>query len=127
MLRRAPTIALCIVSSGRGVHEALAAAELCADAGLPVGVVDMPSIDEELLLSLYDSGKPLFFAEQNNGYIWQNFLKVMYRKRKTSDMSRVFAINALGTDGKPHFIHSGTLRRIIVRIRSVAGATGPDH
>jgi len=59
-----------IVSSGRGVHEALAAADLCG-----AGVVDMPSIDDQLLLELYDSGKALFFAEQNNGYIWQNFLR----------------------------------------------------
>jgi len=48
-----------IVSSGRGVHEALAAADLCG-----AGVVDMPSIDDQLLLELYDSGKALFFASR---------------------------------------------------------------
>src|SRR5580700_4414677 len=48
-----------IISSGRGVHEALAAAAQCAAAGVPVGVVDMPSIDEQLLLELYDSGQLL--------------------------------------------------------------------
>jgi hypothetical protein len=45
--------------------------------GLAVRVVDMPSIDDELLLKLYATGKPLLFAEQNNGYLWQNFLKVL--------------------------------------------------
>src|SRR5439155_11732572 len=86
-----------IVSSGRGVHEALAAAELCG-----AGVVDMPSIDDELLLELYDSGKALFFAEQNNGYIWQNFLKVLYPHRKSPvDLSRIFTINTLDADGRP--------------------------
>jgi transketolase len=54
-----------IVSSGRGVHEALAAADLCPG----IAVVDMPSIDEELLLQLYDSRRLIVFAEQNNGYI----------------------------------------------------------
>ena len=39
-----------IVSSGRGVHEALAAADAVRKRGIAVGVVDMPSIDEELLL-----------------------------------------------------------------------------
>ena len=46
-----------IISSGRGVHEALAAAALLEQDGLMVGVVDMPSIDERLLFDLYESGK----------------------------------------------------------------------
>ena len=41
-----------IVSSGRGVHEALAAAEELRAGGIAVSVVDMPSIDEKLLLDL---------------------------------------------------------------------------
>ena len=41
-----------IVSSGRGVHEALAAARECAASGVQVAVIDMPSIDEELLLEI---------------------------------------------------------------------------
>ena len=70
-----------IISSGRGVYEALAAAgRVRRDEGLAVGVVDMPSIDEELLLSLHDSDKVLVLAEQNNGYIWQNLLKVLYHR-----------------------------------------------
>jgi transketolase N-terminal domain/subunit/transketolase C-terminal domain/subunit len=98
-----------IVSSGRGVHEALAAAKLCAAT-----VVDMPSIDDALLLELYDSGKLLVFAEQNNGYIWQNFLKVLWRHRKSAaDLSRVEAINTLDPEGRPRFIHSGTYEELI--------------
>src|SRR5262249_51227664 len=93
---------------GRGVHEALAASKLCG-----AGVVDMPSIDEALLLELYDSGKLLVFAEQNNGYIWQNFLKVLYRRRKSAaDLSRVEPINTLDSDGRPRFIHSGTYEEL---------------
>ena len=56
MLRESADDRAVIVSSGRGVHEALAAAAMCR-RGVGVGVVDMPSIDEELLLELYDSGK----------------------------------------------------------------------
>jgi transketolase C-terminal domain/subunit len=94
-----------IVSSGRGVHEALAAAKKCAEAGVNVSVVDMPSVDEATLLRLYDSGKLLVFAEQNNGYLWQNFLKTLYR--------RVLAINTLDRDGRPQFIHSATYEQLV--------------
>jgi hypothetical protein len=74
----------------------------------------MPSIDDQLLLQLYDSGKVLLFAEQNNGYIWQNFLKVLYRHRKVSaDLSRVAAINTLDSEGRPRFIHSGTYEELV--------------
>jgi transketolase N-terminal domain/subunit/transketolase C-terminal domain/subunit len=113
VIRESPTDAAIVVSSGRGTHEALAASTLCAKSGIGLAVVDMPSIDHELLLRLYDSGKLLLFAEQNNGYIWQNFLKVLYRHRKASaDLSRVAAINTLDAEGRPRFIHSGTLEEL---------------
>jgi transketolase len=105
-----------IVSSGRGVHEALAAADLCKRKNLSVRVVDMPSIDEELMLHLYAEGKPLIFAEQNNGYLWQNFLKVLYRHRNSAQidgLDRVSAINTLDNQGRPQFIHSGTYEELI--------------
>jgi transketolase C-terminal domain/subunit len=103
-----------IVSSGRGVHEALAAAKKCAEVGVNVSVVDMPSVDEAMLLHLYDSGKLLVFAEQNNGYLWQNFLKTLYRqKEQAADLSRVLAINTLDRDGRPQFIHSATYEQLV--------------
>ena len=99
-----------IVSSGRGVHEALAAAESCPG----VGVIDMPSIDEDMLRRLYDSGKLIMFAEQNNGYIWQNFLKAMYRRGVAAGgAGRIMAVNTLSPDGRPHFIHSATYEELI--------------
>ncbi|HEY6988678.1 MAG TPA: transketolase, partial [Bryobacteraceae bacterium] len=73
-----------IITSSRGAHEALAAAKQVA-----ASVVDMPSIDEDLLLRLYGSGKLLCFAEQNNGYIWQNFLKILYRRGISCNWDRV--------------------------------------
>jgi transketolase len=99
-----------IVSSGRGVHEALAAADLVPG----LGVADMPSIDEGLLLRLYDSGKPIVFAEQNNGHIWQNFLKVLARRRSAvCGVDRVMTVNTLSPDGRAHFIHSATYEELV--------------
>ncbi|MGA3239823.1 MAG: hypothetical protein ABSG03_26405, partial [Bryobacteraceae bacterium] len=95
---------------------ALAAEGLCAREGISVGVVDMPSIDDELLLELFDSGKLIIFAEQNNGYIWQNFLKVLYRHRKKiggGDLGRVVTVNTLDAEGRPRFIHSGTYEELV--------------
>jgi transketolase C-terminal domain/subunit len=113
ILRESPDAAAVIVSSGRGVHEALAAAAKCADQGLKVGVVDMPSVDAELLVSLYDSGKLLCIAEQNNGYLWQNLTRLLLRRRRQLDADRLMPINSLGKDGKPCFIHSGTYDQLL--------------
>ncbi len=105
-----------VIASGRGVHEALGAAELCAKQGVPVMVVDMPSVDEELLVKLYQSELPIFFAEQNNGFLWQNFLKVLYKHRggtKLDGLERVHTINTLDADGDKQFLHSATYEELI--------------
>ena len=103
-----------IISSGRGVHEALAAHRICANAGVRVRVVDMPSIDEDLLVELYRWGKLLIIAEQNNGFIWQNFLKVLYRRGESgASRARVVAVNTLDSAGRPQFIHSGTYEELV--------------
>ena len=44
----------------------------------------MPSIDEDLLVALAESGKLMCLAEQNNGYILQNLLSVLYRRGVTA-------------------------------------------
>jgi transketolase len=115
VLRESGSDVAVIVSSGRGVHEALGAAVQCAADGIPVGVVDMPSIDEELLVRLYESGKLLCLAEQNNGYILQNLLKILYRRRKESraGVANILEINTLAANGRPRFIHSGTYEELI--------------
>jgi transketolase len=112
-LRQTTDDSAVIISSGRGVHEALAAADDCAKHGVKVGVVDMPSIDEELLLNLYDSGKRLYFAEQNNGYIWRCFQKILFQRRKSIATDRLMAVNTLGADAKPQFIHSGSYPQLL--------------
>lgn len=74
----------------------------------------MPSIDEELLLDLYAGGHLILFAEQNNGYIWQNFLKVLFRRRgEACAMDRVLTVNTLTADGRAQFIHSATCEELI--------------
>jgi transketolase C-terminal domain/subunit len=112
-LRDSPNASAVIVSTSRGVHEALATAKLCAESGVEITVVDMPSIDEDLLLTLFDSGKLLCLAEQNNGYIWQNLLKTLYKHNRSADFSRVLTLNTLDRDQKPLFIHSGTYEELL--------------
>ena len=102
-----------IVSSGRGVHEALAAASGLEKSGVKVGVVDMPSIDEKLLLDLCGSGKLLVIAEQNNGFIWSGFQNTLFKYEKTIDLSRVLPINCVSASGKTRFIHSATYQELI--------------
>lgn len=104
-----------LVSSGRGVHEALAAAKELGKSGIVAGVVDMPSIDERLLLDLYDSGKLIVIAEQNNGYIWSEYRKLLVKSKKTIDTSRTIAINTLDNNGRPQFIHSATYSQLLSR------------
>ncbi|HEY0163071.1 MAG TPA: transketolase C-terminal domain-containing protein, partial [Edaphobacter sp.] len=116
ILRQSENDQAILVSSGRGVHEALSAAKLCAEKGINVSVVDMPSIDDELLIKLYRTGLPIIFAEQNNGYIWQNFLKVLYRHREDGDLkglSQVSTINTLDARGEKQFIHSATYEELV--------------
>lgn len=115
-LRRTDNDRAVVISSGRGVHEALAAADLCAKGGINLAVVDMPSVDEDLLMKLYRMGLPILFAEQNNGYLWQNFLKVLYRHRAETGpggLSRVFTINTLDKQGDKRFIHSATYEELV--------------
>ena len=114
VLKQSASDAAVIVSSGRGVHEALAAAALGAEAGLNMAVVDMPSIDEDLLIELMESGKVVCLAEQNNGYIMQNLLKVLFRRQRgLQNMKNVLVINTLDAHGKPQFIHSGNYEELI--------------
>jgi transketolase C-terminal domain/subunit len=116
VLRQSESDRAIVISAGRGVHEALGAADLCEKAGVNVMVVDMPSVDDDLLLRLYETGLPIFFAEQNNGYLWQNFLKVLYRHRDSArldSLNRVFTINTLDADGNKQFIHSATYEELV--------------
>lgn len=115
ILKQTKTDTVALISSGRGVHEALGAAELCSAKSIGVTVIDMPSIDDDLLLQLHRSGKTLIFAEQNNGYIWQNYLRTTYRHRgpEIRETANVYTVNTLDTNGRPQFIHSATYEELI--------------
>jgi transketolase len=115
ILRESEDDTAVIVSAGRGVHEALAAADECRKLGFNVGVVDMPSVDEDLIVSLCESGKLICLAEQNNGFLLQNLFKCIYKHRDTStaSLAHVMAINTLDANGKPRYIHSGTYEELI--------------
>lgn len=96
-----------IVTSGRGVYEALGAATTLASSGISVNVIDMPSIDQNAIVSLYRSGKPVFIAEQNNGFLLSNFRKVLFARETTINIQNIIPVNT--TDyGELHYIHSGT-------------------
>jgi transketolase C-terminal domain/subunit len=114
VLRESADDVAVIVSAGRGVHEALAAADECRATGLSVGVVDMPSIDEAMIVRLLESGKTVCLAEQNNGFLLQNLLKVACRHPAAgARLANVMTINTLDADGRPRFIHSGTYEELI--------------
>jgi len=102
----------CIVSSGRGIYEALNAARLLLEKGVKAGVVDMPSYDEALAEELHDSGKKIILAEQNNGYLWHCFRKTLFGK-KNPRAENIFPVNLLDKDGKPRFIHSATYGELL--------------
>ena len=113
VLKESPDDRAVIISSGRGVHEALAAAGELEKSGVKVGVVDMPSIDEKLLLDLYRSGKLLVVAEHNNGYIWAEYQKALFKSKGTVDTARLLPINGLDASGRPQFIHSATYQELL--------------
>lgn len=111
-VKRSKSAQAYILSSGRGVYEALEAAEVLDSKGLQVDVVDMPSIDEDMILDLYRSGKPVFIAEQNNGYLWTNFRKILFEQEKEINTQQLVPINT-STGRGLHYIHSGTYAELV--------------
>jgi transketolase len=107
ILKHEATAEANIVTCSRGVYEALEAAEMLASEGIYVNVIDMPSIDADAIIDLYRSGKPVFVVEQNNGYIWTNFRKVLFGHETNIETQRIIPVNTAG-NGKLHYIHSGT-------------------
>src|ERR1044072_9353706 len=96
-----------IVTSGRCVYEALDAAKALEAEDININAIDMPSIDEEAIVELYRSGKTVFIAEQNNGYLWSHFKSVLFQQEPNINTQRLIPINTT-TKGGLHYIHSGT-------------------
>ncbi|MCX7026017.1 MAG: hypothetical protein NT061_00705 [Spirochaetes bacterium] len=99
-----------IVSSGRGVHEALSAAALLEKEGIRAGVIDMPSFDPRLMTRLWKDGKLIILAEQNNGFIYKTTRETLFGEEGTG---RIVPINALDTEGERRFIHSATYDQLL--------------
>jgi len=103
------TAKITIISSGRGTHEALAAARLLEDQGIAAAAYDMPSFDPELVeYLLTETDTSLLFAEQNNGYLWNATAKLILDRSIVCDVSRLHAVNLNRGDGSYRFIHSAT-------------------
>ena len=114
-LKSSPEDRACLVSSGRGIYEALEAAQLLEKEGIPTGVIDMPSPDEELIGQLYEGSAKVILAEQNNGFLWQGFQKTLWKRFQSVEPGRIAAINALDAQGRPLFIHSATYAQLLDR------------
>jgi transketolase C-terminal domain/subunit len=112
-LKRPGSPVAALVSSGRGVHEALAAAALLEKEGLAVAVVDMPSIDITTMRELAESGLHILFAEHNNGYLANAFSRAMMYENVQINITRIHRISALKANGHRRYIHSGTYPQII--------------
>ena len=114
-LRGDPGAEAILVSSGRGVHEALSAVKELEAEGRKVALIDMPSVDERLLGELLDSGRPVLVAEQNNGLIWEGARRALFRRGGSIDPERFVAVNTLDAEGRPQYIHSATYGQLLER------------
>ena len=112
-LRKSATDDLTIISAGRGVHEALATAELLSSEGISAGVVDMPSVDIDLVEQLLKKDIPLFVVEQNNGYLWTKIIRELSLIGKNFANEKIIPLNATGLSGEFKYIHSGKYQQLI--------------
>ena len=99
-----------IVSSGRGVHEALTAAAALEKEGIQVGVIDMPSFDPGLMTSMRKEGKLVIMAEQNNGFLYKRTREFLFG---TEGAGRIVPVNTLDENGNRRFIHSATYTQLL--------------
>ncbi len=101
-----------VISSGRGVIEALTAEAELSDMGIGIDVIDMPSVDEDYFCKVAKSSKKIIFLEQNNGYLYQAFLRVLAQRKVSIPVENIVALNCRKEDGSLQFIHSGTYEEI---------------
>lgn len=103
------------VSSGRGVHEVLAAARILEQKGVDAAVYDMPSFDPQTVGSLFGNSALTVIAEQNNGFIWQQVGRMLLQT--PLDLSNCLAVNACSADGRYRYVHSATYEQLLDRFR----------
>ena len=61
----------------------------------------MPSIDEKLFIDLYESGKVIVIAEQDNGFIRFHYINILFKYKKNIDKTCLIPINVLDKNGEP--------------------------
>ena len=112
-LRKSTNDDLAIISSGRGVHEALSTADLLSAQSINVRVIDMPSLDTDLVKNLVQEDIPIFVVEQNNGYLWHKIIRELSLTGKNFENSKIIPLNAAGAKGEFKYIHSGKYQQLI--------------
>jgi transketolase len=112
-LRGDDTAEVNFVSSGRGVHEAIAAADLLKKKSINAAVYDMPSYDEETIIDLLKRNVPLVLAEQNNGNIVERLGKTVLKKGLLVNPDQLMIFNLTDSSGSYQFIHSGTYGELV--------------
>jgi transketolase len=101
------------VSSGRGVHEAIAAAKILDKKGVTSSVYDMPSFDQDTMLDILKQDAITLVAEQNNGFIWHEIGRMLLRTDGDVSMKNCSAINVNRPDGSYRFLHSATYEQLM--------------
>jgi transketolase len=101
------------VSSGRGVHESIAAAKILEEKGVTVSVYDMPSFDQETMINVLEQDALTVVAEQNNGFIWHEIGQMVLRTRGAVSLENCVAINVNNPDGSYHYLHSATYEQLL--------------
>lgn len=97
-----------IVSSGRGVHEALLAARLLEEKGEKISVIDMPTFDGGLFKELISSKKHILVEEQNNGYLYRKLGRLLLDENIRVGKNQIDVVNCSDAGSQERFIHSGT-------------------
>ena len=103
------------VSSGRGVHESIAAARILEEKGVTVSVYDMPSFDKETMVDILGQDALTVVAEQNNGFIWHEIGRMVLRTGGAVSLENCVAINVNNPDGSYHYLHSATYEQLLSR------------
>lgn len=110
-LKKSGNAAVTLISSGRGVHECLEASEILAKKNIAADVIDMSSIDKEMITDLVAGDGYIIVAEQNNGYIIDNIRKILFEGNQLINPSKIVSINTTSKGGL-HYIHSGTYKEL---------------
>lgn len=110
-----------ILTSGHGVLEALAAEELLRAEGIAASVYDVHSTDEDLFRKIALSERPVLFAEQNNGILFDRYARFLLAEGLCA-RSTAHAVNTRNAAGHKQYIQSGTYGQLTSALHLDAAA-----